>query len=111
MCSLCAAFGGSRFWTDAAGHDGFRHNGGKVTLRSEREKRVALLNRLLGAYGINIKDWGGNSYVLQDQKGQRLNVYNLAGIWAAVDTMTGNGCDPLGQEFLEHLSRGLEAPA
>ena len=113
MCSLCAALGASRFWTDAAGHGAFRHNGGKLTLRHEREARVALLNRLLAPFGLRIRDWGGNSYVLQNHDGRRQNVYNLNGIWAAVDALIPGGCDPLDPRFLDTLSKaepGCDVP-
>jgi hypothetical protein len=80
-----------------------------MTLRRERENRVAFLNRLLGFYGISIKDWGGNSYVLQDRDGHRQNVYNLTGIWAAVDALNGGGSDPLDSALLEHLNADIEA--
>lgn len=103
MCSLCAALGGHRYWTDAAGHEAFRHNEGKVTRRGERERRVTLLNRVLSVYGLSISDWGGNSYVLHDRAGHRRNVYNLAGIWAEVDAMTDAVCDPLDSRLLETL--------
>ncbi len=108
MCSLCAALGAGRDWTDAAGREEFRRHGGKVNLRNEREARVALLDRLLGAYGITVKDWGGNSYVLENRDGQRRNVYNLGGIWAAMETLRGKACDPLDQDFMERLTRSLE---
>lgn len=108
MCSLCAGLGGSRYWTDAAGQDAFRRHGRKVTLRSEREERVRLLDRVLGVYGVTIKDWGGNSYLLEDSQGRRQNVYNLAGIWEVLDRMTGRPCDPLDPVLLEHLSNPLE---
>jgi len=100
MCSLCAALGASRNWTDAAGHDAFRRHGGKLT---EREQRVAILNRLLSARGITIADWGGNSFMLQNQTGRRENVYNLAGIWTHVQGMLGNALDPLAPELLAAL--------
>jgi hypothetical protein len=95
MCSLCAALGASRHWTDAAGHDGFRARGGKVTVRAEREQRVAILNRILNARGLTIADWGGNSFILEDQTGRRRNIYNLAGIWAQVHDLSGEAMDPL----------------
>ena len=103
MCSLCAALGASRNWTDAAGHDAFRRHGGKLTERAEREERVAILNRLLSARGITIADWGGNSFMLQNQTGRRENVYNLAGIWTHVQGMLGNALDPLAPELLAAL--------
>jgi hypothetical protein len=106
MCSLCAALGASRYWTDAAGHDAFRQYGGKLTARSEREQRVAILNSLLNTRGITIADWGGNSYILEDQTGRRENVYNLAGVWAQIQEMLGAALDPLAPELLA----AIEAP-
>jgi len=103
VCSLCAALGASRNWADAAGHAAFQRHGGKVTLRQEREGRVALLNLLLAPCGLRIRDWGGNSYVLQNRDGRRENVYNLNGIWAAVDVLSPGGCDPLDSRFLDSL--------
>ena len=108
MCSLCAALGSSRYWNDAAGHEAFRWNGGRFSLRSEREARVALLNHLLCASGVSVRDWGGNSYILQNRQGRRQNVYNLNGIWAAVDILSPGGCDPLDAGFLDALSHSLE---
>lgn len=103
MCSLCAALGGSRYWTDAAGNTAFSHDGRKVTLRAERMRRVAFLDLILGHYGLSVRDWGGNSYVLMDRRGRRENVYNLAGIWTLVDEMSAADCDPLDPELLARL--------
>jgi hypothetical protein len=103
VCSLCAALGASRNWTDAAGHAAFQRHGGKVTLRQERERLVALLNLLLAPSGLCVRDWGGNSYMLQNRDGRRENVYNLNGIWAAVDVLSPGGCDPLDSRFLNSL--------
>lgn len=108
MCALCAALSGSRYWTDAAGNDAFRIDGAKVTLRKEREKRVALLNRVLAPKGIAIKDWGGNSYILQDGVGRRENVYNLAGVWTVVDRLGDGLCDPLDPDLLDILAQGVQ---
>jgi hypothetical protein len=105
VCSLCAALGASRNWTDAAGHDAFRRHGGKVTVRQEREARVALLNLLLAPSGLRIRDWGGNSYMLEARDGRRQNVYNLNGIWAAADALIPGGCDPLDPRFLDTLAK------
>lgn len=109
MCSLCAALGAGRDWTDAAGHDAFRHNGGKVNQRNEREARVAVLEPLLAVHGITIKDWGGNSYLLEDRDGRRRNVYNLAGIWSVADELTQTPCDPLDTSFLENVARASDS--
>src|SRR5580698_5470054 len=67
MCSLCAALGGSRYWADAAGHEAFSRDGGKLSTRAERQERVRLLGRIAAFYGVSIRDWGGSSYMLETQ--------------------------------------------
>jgi hypothetical protein len=41
--------------------------------------------------------------MLQNRDGRRENVYNLNGIWAAVDVLMPGGCDPLDSRFLDSL--------
>lgn len=106
MCGLCAALGSSQDWTDAAGRPEFEKAGHKVTRRSEREARVALANRVLGFYGLELRDWGGNSFVLSDRSGRSENMYNLAGIWAAAERLAGAPCDPLDPALLRVLEEG-----
>ena len=109
MCSLCAALGGSRYWTDAAGQAAFEKSGRKISLGAERGRRVALLNQILESHGLKISDWGGNSYVLEDQRGRTENMYNLAGIWAAVDRLAERPCDPLDPALIERLGGARQA--
>jgi hypothetical protein len=103
MCSLCAALASSRLWTDAAGHEVFSYGGRKVTRREERERRVDLLNRLFDPHRITIKDWGGNSFVIENERGCRENAYNLLGIWSGVETLCGLAIDPLDEVYLDRL--------
>lgn len=103
MCSLCAALGGSRNWTDAAGQAAFAKTGRTVTLREERARRVALLNVVLARYKLTISDWGGNSYVLCDFSGRTANMYTLGGIWADADRLASEPCDPLDPDLIASL--------
>jgi hypothetical protein len=103
MCSLCAALGGSRFWVDAAGHEAFSRDGGKLSIRAEREERVRLLGRIAAFYGVSIRDWGGSSYMLETQSGRRANVYTLSGIWSQLEELSDKPCDPLEPALLSYL--------
>jgi hypothetical protein len=105
MCGLCAALGSGKDWTDAAGRPEFERTGRKVTRRSEREARTALVNGVVGHYGLALQDWGGNSFVLSDASGKAENIYNLAGIWAAAERLIGGPCDPLDPGLLNRLER------
>lgn len=104
MCSLCAALGGSRSWTDAAGKAAFSSNGHAVSIREERGRRVALLNTVLTHYGLHVSDWGGNSYVMTNSVGQTANMYSLGGIWADADRLAPTPCDPLDKTLIDRLN-------
>jgi hypothetical protein len=106
MCALCGALGASRYWTDAAGRPEFERAGAKLTRRLERSRRVDLVNAVLRAQRLALHDWGGNSYVLQNAAGRRQNVYNLAGVWAAADTLAAQPIDPLDEQLLRELEAG-----
>lgn len=106
MCGLCGALGGSQYWTDAAGRAEFEHTGARIVRRRERAQRVALLDAMLQLHGLRVRDWGGNSYVLEDAAGRRENVYNLAGIWAAADALAAEPVDPLAQSWLQAIEAG-----
>lgn len=106
MCGLCGALGSHQYWTDAAGSADFQRNGMTITRRDERERRLRLINRVLGSRGLVVRDWGGNSYVLEGPRGKVDNVYNLAGIWAAIDAHSGGApIDPLDPHLLNELER------
>jgi hypothetical protein len=104
MCSLCAALGASRGWTDAAGHADFERGGRKVTARDERSRRVTLLNGVLGAYRLSVSDWGGNSYVLTNAQGRTENIFSLSALWPEADRLAGAPCDPLDPQVIAHLN-------
>ena len=71
---------------------------------SERRRRVALLNMILGFYKLSISDWAGSSFVLETNSGRTQNVYNLAGIWAEADLLADKLCDPLDPSMIAHLN-------
>jgi hypothetical protein len=106
MCGLCSALGSGDDWTDAAGRSEFERAGRKVVRRAEREQRLLLLNFVLRHCRLSLRDWGGNSYVLTSEAGKNLNVYNLAGIWSAVDRLCDHVLDPLDPDFLLTLESG-----
>lgn len=108
MCGLCGALGSSQYWTDAAGRPEFEAAGQKVVRRNERARRVALVNAVLRTSQVSVQDWGGNSFVLQNELGKRRNVYNLAGVWSAADELAGRPVDPLDEQLLDELEQAAK---
>ena len=95
MCGMCAALGGSRYWTDLAGKDAFSRNGSPISLMAERSARVALINELVAPCGVRIQDLGGCSYVVVNDAGESRNAYSLGELWQAVQDVSPRPFDPL----------------
>ena len=53
--------GGEVHWTDGAPSAGAQGSAAAQTRRAERLYRVALINGLLGHYGLALADWQGSS--------------------------------------------------
>lgn len=100
MCGLCGALGGEDHWTistmdpEAAHHE----------RRRVRAYRVALINRVLASWRVQVEDFQATSYILTTATGKREIVQDLGGIWQQVESMTNGELDPLDLDFLQSLS-------
>lgn len=90
MCSLCNVLG-NEHWAELDGG------------RRSRVFRVALLNRVLGHYGLSLGDWSGRIYVLRDRKGRSAVVNDLGSLWVEAERLAGGPLDPLDPELLAAL--------
>ena len=74
MCVLCGELIMHVHWTDQPAHDvEFKRTvtageGQRDRMRL-RLKRVRLSDKILGYYGLSIRDWCGSRYMLADKKG------------------------------------------
>ena len=89
MCALCGALR-NEHWADTGGG------------RRSRVLRVALLDRVLGPFGLTVREWAGQ-LVLADYKGRTEVVEDLTGLWVAAERLTGSPLDPLDPRLLEAL--------
>lgn len=108
MCGLCGALAGGRHWSDGAGREGFEASDKYRTRRGERQRRTALINRLLAPQGLTIEDWAGTSYVLHSKRGAVAEVSTLPDLWLAIERETGEAIDPLDPNLLAAARRGLD---
>jgi hypothetical protein len=90
MCALCGVLL-EEHWAERAGG------------RRGRALRVALVNRVLGHYGLRLGDWSGHVYVLADRKGRSAIVPNLGALWTEAERLAGRPLDPLDPELLAAL--------
>ena len=95
MCSLCGNMGVGRDWADEGSATG-------GTPARERQHRVTLANRMLGAAALSLRPWGGR-YVLASRTGRSDLVDNLSALWPAADRLGAGQLDPLDDRLLDRL--------
>ena len=61
--------------------------------RRDRVIRTALLERVLGRFGLGVREWAGQ-YVVTDGKGRTEVADDLAGLWAAAERLAGPAARP-----------------
>ncbi|MGI9510646.1 MAG: hypothetical protein ACR2QJ_14995 [Geminicoccaceae bacterium] len=102
MCALCGVLGIEHHWSASSGSD--EQSVDAQTRRTERRKRIAAVNRLLGLSGLKLGDWQGTAYVLSTPTGRTEIIDNLGQLWPMVEDLVGNRADPLSPSLLDHLS-------
>jgi hypothetical protein len=90
MCALCGVLLDDH-WAE---QDGGRRG---------RAFRVALVDRVLGHYGLSLDDWAGRVYVLRDRKGRSVVVDNLGTLWTEAAALAGRPLDPLDPALVRAL--------
>jgi hypothetical protein len=105
MCGLCGVLGGRGHWTDSSTNpDAFAARDDTGTTLRERQERTRLVNRVLKYYGLGLKDWSGNAYILKGNTGKTAIVDNLAQMWSEAETLTGRRFDPLADDLITDLA-------
>jgi hypothetical protein len=89
MCGLCGVLL-KEHWAEDGG-------------RRPRLVRVALLNRVLSYYGLELRDWAGRVYVLHDRKGRSAVVEEIGTLWIEAERLAGRRLDPLDPELIASL--------
>jgi hypothetical protein len=104
MCALCGVLGGADHWTEAAARPGvFTRTADPLARRRERARRVAIANRVLAHYGMNVADWQGTAFMLSTATGKTEMVENLSHLWSVAERLGGRQCDPLDPALLARL--------
>jgi len=105
MCALCGVLGARGHWSDSASAPAaFAARGEPQTRARERQARTRILNRVLKQYGIIVKDWSGNSYLLTSLTGRTEIVDTIGEVWGAAERLSSRIFDPLDETYLETLA-------
>jgi hypothetical protein len=107
MCGLCGMLGGEVHWTDRAAPAGAAAR----PALAERLHRAALINRVLGHYGLAVADWQGASYLLSGRTGRTEIAADLPRLWQTAEAMLGRCCDPLEKALIARLEAAAPTDA
>lgn len=91
MCGLCGMFGIAAHWTDGPGA---ATAGAAGTATADRRHRAAIANRMLGVFGLSLREWAGR-FTLSGPTGRGAVVDNLGAVWPVAEQVAGRACDPL----------------
>ena len=89
MCGLCGVLGSEEHWAETGG-------------ARSHVFRAALLDRVLGRFGLSLDHWAGR-YVVRDRKGRSTVAGDLPGVWVAAEQLAGRPLDPLEPGLVEAL--------
>ena len=105
MCALCGILTDGPHWTEAGTDAGRADEAPSGRARYlDRSYRLALLNRILAAYGCSAEDWAGAQYVVRNKSGGATEVVaDLPMIWLAIERLTKRLPDPLDPAFVSAL--------
>lgn len=113
MCVLCGELIMNVHWTDRPFHDaeyGQRERivagEGQRDRRRMRMRRVTVADKVLGYYGLSIRDWNGSKYVIADKKGNSRIVNDLGDMWKNASDLCHRVLDPLDRDFLQAIREG-----
>ncbi len=110
MCSACGVLRAGPEWIDEVGDPADTAGGAALNPLAERQRRIALVNRLLTGSGVRLSEQG-KKFIVRSATGRTELVDDLGHIWPAADLLVGAKMDPLGDEFLEALRGEKDDPA
>jgi hypothetical protein len=100
MCEVCAIFGAGEHWSDFGRlrderfpFDDIQH------YRSERKRRIELLNIILRPLEVSCEDWDGEALMVFDRVGRSRIAPTLNDVWPAAEALSGRRIDPLDRSF------------
>jgi len=89
MCGMCEIFGGGEHWANTAVPSA-PGNG-----RQQRYAHIAIANRLLRRFRLELRDFEGRSFTLSSPTGSTVLIRTFPAVWKEAEAMLGVELDPL----------------
>jgi hypothetical protein len=96
MCEVCAIFGVSAHWTDAAPVGATSQAARAIQQhRGERRRRLAILNGWLASRDVIVEDWDGEAFAVRAHDGRTRIAPDLSALWPQIEALADDQFDPL----------------
>jgi hypothetical protein len=92
---LCGTWGGKTQWGSGTGD-------ARDDIRL-RQSQNQLARHILQHYGLELRPWRGEGYLVDNGGRSPQHVKDLSALWSAVERVTGKKCDPLAPDLVEFL--------
>jgi len=101
MCEVCAIFGAGEHWSDFGRMRNDRYPFEDILhYRSERRRRLSLVNRILARFDLSCQDWDGETIAVHHVSGRFKLAPTLNDLWTVAEELAGRKIiDPLTPEF------------
>ena len=101
MCEVCAIFGAGEHWSDFGRMRNDRYPFEDILhYRSERRRRLSLVNRILARFDLSCQDWDGETIAVHHVSGRFKLAPTLNDLWTVAEELAGRKIiDPLKPEF------------
>ena len=104
MCEVCAIFGAGEHWSDFSRLRNVRYPFEDIVhYRTERKRRLAMINDILGRFGLSCQDWDGETIAVHHASGRFKLAPTLNDVWPVADELAG-------RKIIDPLAAGFTAP-
>lgn len=108
MCVLCGEMIVNLHWSEGVREDGCKEivvgENQRQRLRNRLDK-AKIAQNILNFYGLNLKEWCGSKFILNNTKGQSIIINHLGELWHEAAKLSKKDIDVLDSQLLEYLKR------
>ncbi|WP_413203401.1 hypothetical protein [Rhodospirillum sp. A1_3_36] len=83
----------------------YSRNTDRLSRRTETDRRIASINRILGYRRLKLNLWGGTSHVLSSPTGATQVFEALSHLWPEAERLAGRAFDPLDPDLIDWMER------
>lgn len=101
MCGMCGIWGSTMHWSSPA--QLFKNSDREINIPRTRLLQASGISRFTRLIGVNVRDWGQSTWIVEHLSGASEIVNSLPEIWGAAARLSGREIDLLQPETIRRL--------